>query len=83
MWYVCTAMYGRFISDIIFQLFYDVLCCLGVLLMGFPDVAFLPSRASLTPHFLKKCCNGESLMITICLRTVVGGRQAHALCKIL
>ena len=51
--------------------------------MGLQDVAFLPSRASVSTKFLKKCGRGDSLRTTTCLRTVDGGKQGHALCRIL
>ena len=51
--------------------------------MGFQDVAFLPSRASFSTTFLKSYGRGESLVTTTCLKTVVGGKQGHAPCKIL
>ena len=51
--------------------------------MGFQDVAFMPSQASFSTTFLKKCGRGESLGTTTCLKTVVGGKQGHAPCKIL
>ena len=46
----------------------NLLLCEGELLMSFQDVAFLPSRARFS---------------TICLKTVVGGKQGNAPCKIL
>ena len=51
--------------------------------MGVQDVAFLLSRASFVTTFLKDCGRGESLATTTCLNTVVGGKQGHALCKVL
>ena len=51
--------------------------------MRLQDVAFLPSKASLPTMFLKHCGRGESLGTITCLKTVVGGKQGHALCKIL
>ena len=55
--------------------------------MGVHDVKFLPffpSRSSLsTSTFLKNCGRGESLRTTTCDKTVVGGKQGHAPCKIL
>ena len=43
-------------------------------------------RISATQHiyttFLEKCGKGESLRSATCLRTVVGGKQGHASCKI-
>ena len=42
------------------------------LLMGFQDVAFLPSRASFFTTFLKNCDRRESLWIITCLKIVVG-----------
>ena len=47
----------------------------------FQDVAFLP-QANFSASFLKKYDRGESLGTTTCLRTVVGGKQGHAPCKI-
>ena len=40
--------------------------------MGIYDAALLPSRASIPTTFLKICGRGESLVTTICLKTVVG-----------
>ena len=51
--------------------------------MGFHDVVLLPSRASFSTTFLKNCGRGESLVTTTCHKTVVGGRQGHAPCRIL
>ena len=51
--------------------------------IGFQDVAFLPSRTSFPPYFLKNCGRGESLRITTCPKTVIGGKQGHAHCRIL
>ena len=45
--------------------------------MSFQDVALLPSRDSSPPHISKNCVRGESLDITTCLKTVVGGKQGH------
>ena len=53
------------------------------LLIGFPDVALLPSRDSFSTTFLRNCGRGESLMITTCPKTAVGGKQGDATCKIL
>ena len=53
-----------------------------VLLMGFQDVVFLPSRASFSATFLKNCGRGESHETAYCLRTVVRGKQGHAPSKI-
>ena len=51
--------------------------------MDFQDVEFLPSRARFSTTFLKNCGRGESLRTTTCPKTVVGGKQSHAPCKIL
>ena len=51
--------------------------------MGFQDVAFLSSRASCFTTFLKYCGRRIGLGTTTCLKTVVGGKQGHAPCKIL
>ena len=51
--------------------------------MGFQDVLCLSSRASFSTTFLKNCGRGESLGNTTCPKTVVGGRQGYATCKIL
>ena len=40
--------------------------------MGFQDLAFLLSRASLPTTFLKNCGRGESLGKTTCPKTPVG-----------
>ena len=42
------------------------------LLMGFQDLAFLPSRACFFTTFLTNCGRGESLVTTTCLKTVAG-----------
>ena len=42
------------------------------LLMGFKDVAFLPSRGSFSTTFFPKCGDGESLFTTTSLKVVVG-----------
>ena len=51
--------------------------------MGFQDVAFLSSRASFSTTFLKNRTRGENLRITICHKTVVGGKQVHDPCEML
>ena len=51
--------------------------------MGYLDVAFLPFRACFPTIFLTNCGMGESLGTTTCPKTVVGGKQGHAPCKIL
>ena len=51
--------------------------------MSIKDVTLLPSRASFHTTFLKNCGRSESLGITTCPKTVVGGKQGHAPCKIL
>ena len=53
------------------------------LLVGFQDVVFLPSQARFSTTFLKNCGRGEGLRTTICLETVVGGKQGRAPCKLL
>ena len=50
--------------------------------MGSQDVALLPSRASFSTTFLTNCGRCEGLGINTCLKTVVGGQQGHAPCKI-
>ena len=50
--------------------------------MGFQHVALQPSQASIYTTFLKKCGRGYGLGTTMYPRTVVGGKQAHAPCKI-
>ena len=55
----------------------------GEVLMGFQDVAFLPSPVSFSTTCLKNCGGGKNLGTTTCLRTVVGGRQRHTPRKIL
>ena len=50
--------------------------------MGFQDVAFLPSRTSFSTTFLKNCGRGEGFRTTTCHKTVVGGKQGHAACKL-
>ena len=44
---------------------------------------FLPSLASFSTTFPINCGRDESLETTTCLKNVVGGKQGHALCKIL
>ena len=44
------------------------------LLVGFQDVAFLPSRTGFSTTCLKHCGRGEIFLTTTCLTTVVGGR---------
>ena len=53
------------------------------LLKGFQDVAFLSSWVSFPAIFLTNSGKGEGLRTTTYLKTVVGGRQGHAPCKIL
>ena len=53
------------------------------LLVCFHDVAFLPSRASFSTAFLSTISRGKSLKTITCLKTVLGGNQGHAPCKIL
>ena len=45
--------------------------------MVFQDVAFLPSRASLSTTFLKTCGRGESFVTTTCHKTVAKGKQGY------
>ena len=62
---------------------YEILLILmvGELLVGFQDVAFLPSLACFFPTtFLEYCGRGEFLGTTTCFKTVVGGKQGHAPC---
>ena len=49
--------------------------------MGFQDVAFLPSKASLPTTFHTNCGRGESLRTTTCPKTVVGGKQGRGPCN--
>ena len=51
--------------------------------MSLQDVAFLPSRASFSTTFSKNSGIGGNLVFTTCHKTVVRGKQGHALCKIL
>ena len=51
--------------------------------MGLQDVVFLPLRASFYTTFIKNCGRGEIVGTTMCVKTVFGGRQGHAPCKIL
>ena len=60
----------------------SIYCARG-LLIEFQDVAFLPSLASFSTTCKENCGRGESLGITTCLKTVVGGKQGHAPCKVL
>ena len=50
--------------------------------MVFLDVAFIPSQTSSSTTFLKYCDRGKGLRTTKCLKSVVEGKQGHALCKI-
>ena len=52
-------------------------------LIGFQDVAFLPTRACFGTTFLETEGRDESLRTTMCLKTVVGGKQGHVPCKAL
>ena len=49
--------------------------------MLFLDVAFLPSQASVFTTFVKNCCTGYRS--ATCLRSVVGGKQGHAICEMI
>ena len=51
--------------------------------MGFQDVAFLPSRAHFATTFLEYCGRGYGLGTTTCLKTMIGGKQGYAPCKVL
>ena len=51
-------------------------------LLALQDVVFLPSKASFSTTFLLNCGASKSLRATTCLKTVVGGKQGHAPCKI-
>ena len=51
--------------------------------MGFPDVTFLPTPTRIYTMFFTNRGRGEGLGTTKCLRTVVGGKQGHAPCRIL
>ena len=51
--------------------------------MGFQDVALLLSGASFPTTFVKNCGRCYGLGTTTCFKTVVGGKQGHAPCKIL
>ena len=51
--------------------------------MIFQEIAFLHSKASYHTVFHKNGGRGGSNRTTTCLRTVDGGKQAHALCNIL
>ena len=44
----------------------------GELLVCFQDVMFLPSCASSSTTFLNNCGEGECLVTTTCVKTVVG-----------
>ena len=48
----------------------------GCSVSAFPGFFFLAT-------FLKSCGRGKGLRTTMCIKTVVGGKQGHALCKIL
>ena len=45
--------------------------------MSFPDVVFLPSRASFPSIFLENCGRSECLWNTTCPKTVIGGMLPH------
>ena len=51
--------------------------------MGFQNVAFLPSRASISTTFLEDCGRGESLEITKYLKAAIWAKQGHDQCKII
>ena len=51
--------------------------------MDCQDVVFLPCGARFYTTFLKSCGGGKSLRTTTHLKTVVGGKQEHAPCKVL
>ena len=55
---------------------------MGVVLPGFLDVAFLPSRAIFTPHFCGIVVEMK-VVRPAHLESVVGDKQGHATCKIL
>ena len=40
------------------------------------------SNLVFTSHFFERCCRGEGLRTTTSLKTVDGGKQGHAPCKI-
>ena len=50
--------------------------------MVFQDVASCPPELVLTPHFLIMVVEVKTLGTTTCFKTVVGGKQGHASCKI-
>ena len=45
-----------------------------VCVVGFQDIVFLPSRASVFTTFLKNCGRGESLKTSTCPKTVFWGK---------
>ena len=51
--------------------------------MDIHDVALLPSTASFPTTFHNNSGRYKSHRTTTCLKTVVGGKQWHAACKIL
>ena len=51
--------------------------------MDFQDVVFLPSQATFYTTFLTNCGRGESPGTTTRLKTVVGGKQGHAPCRMI
>ena len=50
--------------------------------MSFQNIAFLFSRVSFCITFLKNYGKGYGFGTAICLKTVVGGKQGHAPCRI-
>ena len=51
--------------------------------IGFQDVAFLFSRASFPPTFIKSYDGGLVFRTAICLKSVFDGNQGHTSCEIL
>ena len=54
----------------------------GELPIGFLNVLCLLSRASFSTIFNNNCGRDEILGTTTCHKSVVGGKQGHAPCKI-
>ena len=50
--------------------------------MGLQDIALLPQRASFSTILHKNSGTDESLRTITCPKTVAGGKQGHAPCKI-
>ena len=82
---VCAVTYygyGWFVMVFSVQ-FFSIFClCVVKFQRDYLDVKFLPRDIFFTT-FLESCGKGESFRTTTCLKTVVGGKQGYASCKLL